>query len=544
MSKIIEYKEEARAKLLIGVNKLADAVSCTLGPAGRNVVIDKKFGSPTITKDGVTVAREIELEDPIENMGAQMVKEVSTKTNDMAGDGTTTATVLAQIIVKEGLKNVTAGANPMALKKGIDKAVEVVVQNIAAKSIKVSSKQDIANVGTISANNDKEIGNLIADAMDKVGKDGVITVEEGRTFETTLDVVEGMQFDRGYINPNMATDFETMKTVYDDAYILIYDKKISAMQPLVPLLEKVVQSGKPLLIISEDLEGEALATIVINVMRKTIKCVAVKAPGFGDKRKAIMEDIAVLTGATVISEELGMKLENVTLTQLGRVGKLTIDKDSTTLVEGKGNPKDIQTKVNSIKKQIADTTAEYDIEKLKERLAKLAGGVAVIHVGATTEIEMKEKKARVEDALSATRAAVQEGIVAGGGLTLLKSQSLVADLIGKLTGDEKTGANIIYRALEEPIRKISNNAGMEGSVIVENSKTKEDNVGFNALTLSWENLIESGIVDPAKVVRSALQNAASVGSMILTTEATITDKKEEKENQQMPGGMGGGYPGM
>jgi chaperonin GroEL len=541
MAKIIEYNEEARRKLLNGVNKLANAVKVTLGPKGRNVVIDKKFGSPTITKDGVTVAKEIELEDHIENMGAQMVKEVSTKTNDVAGDGTTTATILAQAIIVEGLKNVTAGANPMALKHGIDKAVNAAVEFIKKKAVKIENKQDIANVATISANNDKEIGNLIADAMDKVGKDGVITVEEAKSIETTLDVVEGMQFDRGYISPYMVTDAEAMTATLNDPYILIYDKKISSMKDLLPILEKVAQSGKPLLIIAEEVEGEALATIVVNTLRKTISCVAVKAPGFGDRRKAMLEDIAILTGGQVISEDLGMKLENADLRTLGKANKVIVEKENTTIIEGKGSTKDIQGRIAQIKKQIEESTSEYDKEKLQERLAKLAGGVAVIHVGAATEVEMKEKKARVEDALSATRSAVEEGIVAGGGLTLLRAQEAVKAL--SLEGDEKTGAQIVLRALEEPIRMISNNAGLEGSVVVEEARRKEGNIGFNALTMVWEDLIKAGVVDPAKVVRSALQNAASIGSMILTTEVTVTDKPEPKENNPAMGGMGGGGMG-
>lgn len=545
MAKVIEYDEQARRKLLSGVNKLANAVKVTLGPKGRNVVIDKKFGSPTITKDGVTVAKEIELEDAIENMGAQMVKEVSTKTNDNAGDGTTTATILAQAIVNEGLKNVTAGANPMSLKHGIDKAVLAAVAEIKSKAVKIESKKDIAAVATISANNDKTIGDLIADAMDKVGKDGVITVEEAKSIETTLDVVEGMQFDRGYISPYMVTDPETMTATFNDPFILIYDKKIASMKDLLPVLEKVAQAGRPLVIISEEVEGEALATIVVNTLRKTIQCVAVKAPGFGDRRKAMLEDIAILTGGQVVSEELGMKLENADLKTLGRAKKIVVDKENTTIIEGNGQKKEIDGRVNQIKKQIEDTTSDYDREKLQERLAKLAGGVAVIHVGAATEVEMKEKKARVEDALSATRSAVEEGIVAGGGLTLLRCQDAVKAL--KLSGDEQTGANIILRALEEPIRMITSNAGLEGSVIVEQARAKKGSEGFNALTMQWEDLIQSGVVDPAKVVRSALQNAASIGAMLLTTEVTITEKPEPKSSPAgMPGGMGGmgGMDGM
>ncbi|AAN49854.1 MULTISPECIES: chaperonin GroEL [Leptospira] len=542
MAKDIEYNETARRKLLEGVNKLANAVKVTLGPKGRNVVIDKKFGAPTITKDGVTVAKEIELEDPLENMGAQMVKEVSTKTNDVAGDGTTTATILAQSIINEGLKNVTAGANPMSLKRGIDKAVTAAVESIQKRAVKIENKKDIANVASISANNDNTIGNLIADAMDKVGKDGVITVEEAKSIETTLDVVEGMQFDRGYISPYMVTDAESMVATLNDPFILIYDKKISSMKDLIHILEKVAQAGKPLVIISEEVEGEALATIVVNTLRKTISCVAVKAPGFGDRRKSMLEDIAILTGGQVISEDLGMKLENTTLQMLGRANKVTVDKENTTIIEGKGQTKEIQGRIGQIKKQIEDTTSEYDREKLQERLAKLAGGVAVIHVGAATEVEMKEKKARVEDALSATRAAVEEGIVPGGGLTLLKAQEAVGSL--KLDGDEATGAKIIFRALEEPIRMITSNAGLEGSVIVEHAKAKKGNEGFNALTMVWEDMIQAGVVDPAKVVRSALQNAASIGSMILTTEVTITDKPDKDAPNPMAGMGGGGMGGM
>lgn len=472
MAKTIEFDETARRKLLSGVNKLANAVKVTLGPKGRNVVIDKKFGSPTITKDGVTVAKEIELEDAIENMGAQMVKEVSTKTNDIAGDGTTTATILAQAIINEGLKNVTAGANPMALKHGIDKAVLSAVEEIKKHAIKINSKAEYANVATISANNDPEIGNLIAQAFDKVGKEGVITVDEAKSIETTLDIVEGMQFDRGYVSPYMVTDPEAMIATFNDPFILIYDKKIASMKDLLPVLEKIAQAGRPLVIIAEEVEGEALATIVVNTLRKTIQCVAVKAPGFGDRRKAMLEDIAILTGGQVISEDLGMKLENADVKMLGRAKKVVVDKENTTIIEGAGASKDIQGRVNQIKKQIEDTTSDYDREKLQERLAKLAGGVAVIHVGAATEVEMKEKKARVEDALSATRAAVEEGIVPGGGLTLLRAQDAVKAL--KLSGDEQTGANIILRALEEPIRMITSNAGLEGSVIVEQARGKKE----------------------------------------------------------------------
>ena len=541
MAKMLEYDEIARAKLMTGINKLANAVKVTLGPRGRNVVIDKKFGAPTITKDGVTVAKEIELEDAYENMGAQLVKEVSTKTNDVAGDGTTTATILAQAIAREGIKNVTAGANPMDLKRGIDKAVEVVVEYIGKLSKKVENK-DIAAVATISANNDHEIGKLIADAMDKVGKDGVITVEEAKSIETSLDTVEGMQFDRGYVSSYMVTDAENMTATLENAHVLIYDKKISAVKDIAPILNQVAQAGKPLLIIAEDLEGEALATIVYNTIRKAINCVAVKAPGFGDRRKAMLEDIAILTGAQVVSEELGQKLESVTMANLGKIEKVIIEKENTTIIKGGGKDSDIQHRIKQIKKQIEETTSDYDREKLQERLAKLAGGVAVIHVGAATEVEMKEKKARVEDALSATRSAVEEGIVPGGGLTLLKASEVVAKL--KLEGDQETGKNIVMRSLEEPMRQIAANSGLEGSLIVERAKGEKENIGFNAATLQWEDMLKAGIIDPAKVTRSALQNAASIASLVLTTECLIADKPEKKDGGGMPGGMPGGMGGM
>ncbi|MBP7738056.1 MAG: chaperonin GroEL [Spirochaetes bacterium] len=544
MAKILQYSEEARRSVLEGVKKLADAVQVTLGPRGRNVVIDKKFGAPTVTKDGVTVAKEIELEDPFENMGAQMVKEVATKTNDVAGDGTTTATILAAAIYKESLKNVTAGANPMDLKRGIDKAVEAAVAHIASVSREIVDKKEIAQVASISANNDEEIGNLIADAMDKVGRDGVITVEEAKSIETHLEVVEGMQFDRGYLSPYMATNPETMESVVDDAYILIHDKKISTMKDLLPILEKVAQAGRPLLIIAEEVEGEALATIVVNTLRKTISCVAVKAPGFGDRRKAMLEDIAILTGGQVISEELGMKLENATMQMLGRAKKVIVDKENTTIIEGAGSQKDVKGRITQIQKQIEDSTSDYDIEKLQERKAKLAGGVAVINVGAATEIELKEKKARVEDALEATRAAVEEGIVAGGGKTLINSQKAVKAVADKLGGDEKIGANIIAKAIEDPMRMIACNAGLEGSVIVEKAKGEKENISFDANKLEWVDMIKAGIIDPAKVVRSALQNAASVAGMLCTTEVLITDKAEEKAPMMPPGGGMGGMGGM
>jgi len=541
MAKQLEFHEEARRRLQIGVNKLANAVRATLGPRGRNVVIDKKFGAPTVTKDGVTVAKEIELSDPFENMGAQMVKEVATKTNDVAGDGTTTATVLAQAIVNEGLKNVTAGANPMHLKRGIEKAVDAVVKELKKRAKQVgSNKKEIAAVAAISANNDYEIGNLIADAMEKVGNDGVITVEEAKGIDTYMEVVEGMQFDRGYQSPYFVTDPENMICSFEKPYILIHEKKISNMRELLPILEKVVQTGRPLLIISEEVEGEALATLVVNNLRKTIRVCAVKAPGFGERRKAMLEDIAIMTGGQVISEDLGMKLENVDISQLGQAEKVIVDKENTTIINGYGSEADIKGRINQIKKQIEETTSDYDREKLQERLAKLAGGVAVIYVGAATEVEMKEKKARVEDALSATRAAVEEGIVPGGGITLLRCREVIKDL--KLEGDEKTGAMIVYRALEEPLRQIANNAGIEGSVVVARALQEKDNIGFNAETLQWEDLTEAGILDPVKVTRSALQNAASIGAMILTTEVSITDLPE-KEKESMPG-MGSGMGGM
>jgi len=541
MAKQLEFHEDARRRLQIGVNKLANAVRATLGPRGRNVVIDKKFGAPTVTKDGVTVAKEIELPDPFENMGAQMVKEVATKTNDVAGDGTTTATVLAQAIVNEGLKNVTAGANPMHLKRGIEKAVDAVVKELKKRAKQVgSNKKEIAAVAAISANNDYEIGNLIADAMEKVGNDGVITVEEAKGIDTYMEVVEGMQFDRGYQSPYFVTDPENMICSFEKPYILIHEKKISNMRELLPILERVVQTGRPLLIISEEVEGEALATLVVNNLRKTIRVCAVKAPGFGERRKAMLEDIAIMTGGQVISEDLGMKLENVDISQLGQAEKVIVDKENTTIINGYGSEADIKGRINQIKKQIEETTSDYDREKLQERLAKLAGGVAVIYVGAATEVEMKEKKARVEDALSATRAAVEEGIVPGGGITLLRCREVIKDL--KLEGDEKTGAMIVYRALEEPLRQIANNAGIEGSVVVARALQEKDNIGFNAETLQWEDLTEAGILDPVKVTRSALQNAASIGAMILTTEVSITDLPE-KEKESMPG-MGSGMGGM
>ena len=539
-AKMFEFEVNALNKIKDGIDILAKTVKITLGPKGRNVVIDKKFGAPTVTKDGVTVAKEIELEDPFENMGAQMVKEVASKTSDIAGDGTTTATVLAQAIFTQGLKNVVAGANPTALKRGIDKSIVKVVEHLKEMSREVSGKKEIAQVGAISANNDEAIGNLIADAMEKVGKDGVITVEEAKSIETTLDVVEGMQFDRGYVSPYFVTDSETMEAVLEDPYILIYDKKISAMKDLLPVLEKVAQQGKPLLIIAEDIEGEALATLVVNKLRGTLRVCAVKAPGFGDRRKAMLEDIAVLTGGRVISEEAGWKLENATLDDLGQAKRVTVDKDNTTIVEGAGSTEDIKARVNQIKAQIETTTSDYDREKLQERLAKLAGGVAVIKIGAATEVEMKEKKARVEDALHATRAAVEEGIVPGGGVALLRSIKALDDL--KLEGDEKIGMDIVRRALEEPVRMIAENAGFEGSVVVNNIKEHEGAYGFNAQTEKYEDLLKAGVIDPTKVTRSALENAASVSGLLLMTQAMITEKPEpEKPMPPAPGGMGGMY---
>ncbi len=535
MAKLIEYSSEARQALKKGVDQLAEAVKVTLGPKGRNVVIEKKFGAQTITKDGVTVAKEVELEDPFENMGAQMVKEVASKTSDVAGDGTTTATVLAQVIFAEGMRNVTAGANPMDLKRGIEKAVEAVVANLKTLSKTVTDQKEIAQVGTISANNDETIGQLIADAMDKVGKDGVITVEEAKTTETSMEVVEGMQFDRGYLSPYFVTDPENMETLLETPFILIYDKKISAMKDMLPILEKVAQMGKPLLIIAEDIEGEALATLVVNKLKGTLRVAAVKAPGFGDRRKAMLEDIAILTGGRVIAEEAGFKLENTTLDDLGTAKRVRIDKDNTTLVEGAGESKDIQGRINQIKKQIESTTSDYDREKLQERLAKLAGGVAVLNVGAATEVELKEKKARVEDALHATRAAVEEGIVPGGGVALLRSKSVLDKI--KVEGDEKVGVAIIRRAVEEPVRQIVNNAGLEGSIVVAKLEEGKGNFGFNARTEVYCDMFDAGVIDPTKVVRIALQNASSVSSLLLTTEAVIAEKPEkEKAMPAMPHG--------
>jgi len=541
-AKYLEFSTEARARLKRGVDQLADAVKVTLGPKGRNVVIDKKFGSPTVTKDGVTVAKEVELEDEIENMGAQMVKEVATKTSDNAGDGTTTATVLAQAIYREGLKSVTAGANPMALKRGIDTAVEAVVAELKKISVPTSGRKDIKQVATISANGDEEIGEKIADAMDKVGKDGVITVEEAKSLETTLETVDGMQFDRGYLSPYFITDPEKMEATLEDAYILIYDKKISTMKDLLPVLEKVAQSGRPLLIVAEDVEGEALATLVVNKLRGTLKVAAVKAPGFGDRRKEMLRDIAILTGGQVISEELGLKLENTTLNDLGRAKRIIVDKDNTTVVDGKGKDDLIEGRKAEIKAQIDKSTSDYDKEKLQERLAKLAGGVAVLNVGAATETEMKEKKARVEDALHATRAAVEEGIVPGGGVALLWGQRALDKMKGA-DEDEKTGVDILRKALEEPIRWIAQNAGAEGSIVVGRVKeSKDKNFGYNAATDKFEDLVAAGVIDPTKVTRTALQNAASIAGLLLTTECVVVEKKEKEKAPPMPGGgMGGMY---
>jgi len=533
MPKQVMFSDEARAALLRGVNIMASAVKATMGPKGRNVVIDKKYGSPTITKDGVAVAKEIDLKDNFENMGAQMIKEVASKTSDIAGDGTTTATVLAQAIVREGLKNVTAGASPMGLKRGIDKAVDVVVEELKKMSKSTKDKKEIAQVATIASNNDKTIGNLIAEAMEKVGKDGVITVEESKSAETVLDLVEGMQFDRGYLSPYFVTDAERMECVVEDALILIYEKKLSVMKDMLPLLEQVAHAGKPFLIVAEDVEGEALATLVVNKLRGSLHCVAVKAPGFGDRRKAMLEDIAILTGGKAITEDLGIKLENIKLEDLGKAKKVVVDKDNTTIVEGAGKTGAIEGRIKQLRAQIEETTSDYDREKLQERLAKLAGGVAVIKVGAATETAMKEKKARVEDALNATRAAVEEGIVAGGGVALLRASTAIDGL--KVDGDEKVGAHIVKRALEEPIRRIVENAGLEGSVVVEKVKAEKGVTrGFDAESLEFVDMIQAGIIDPTKVERVALQNAASVASLLLTTEALITDLPEDKPAASPP----------
>ena len=540
-AKELHFDVEARTQLRKGVDQLANAVKVTLGPKGRNVVIDKKFGSPTVTKDGVTVAKEVELADPVENLGAQMVKEVATKTSDVAGDGTTTATVLAQAIFREGLKSVTAGVNPMAIKRGIDKAVDLVVAELKKLSQATAGKKEIAQIASVSANNDQEIGDLIAEAMERVGKDGVITVEEAKGLETELETVDGMQFDRGYLSPYFVTDSEKMEAALEEGYVLIHDKKISAMKDLLPILEKVAQTGKPLLIIAEDVEGEALATIVVNKLRGTLKICAVKAPGFGDRRKAMLQDIAVLTGGQVISEEVGFKLENAVLSDLGEAKRITVDKDNTTLVDGSGKEKDIQGRISEIKAAVDKSTSDYDREKLQERLAKLAGGVAVINVGAATETEMKEKKARVEDALHATRAAVEEGIVPGGGVAFLRAQKAVAKLAID-DHDQQIGVNIIRRALEEPIRVIAANAGVEGSIVVESVRNaKGQNDGYNALTDVYEDMVKAGVIDPTKVARTALQNAASVAGLILTTEVVVVEQKVDEPAAPAPGG---GMPGM
>ena len=538
MAKQIVYGEHSRQAILRGVNQLADAVKVTLGPKGRNVVLDRKFGSPTITKDGVTVAKEIDLKDPLENMGAQMVKEVASKTSDTAGDGTTTATVLAQAIYREGAKNVTAGANPMDVKRGIEKAVDAIVGEIKKMAKPVSGKM-VAQVGTISANNDETIGTIIAQAMDKVGKDGVITVEEAKSMETSLDIVEGMQFDRGYLSPYFVTDPERMEIVLEHPVILIHEKKISAMKDLLPVLEQVARLARPLLIIAEDIEGEALATLVVNKLRGTLQAAAVKAPGFGDRRKAMLEDIAILTGGKAITEDLGLKLESIKIEDLGTAKKVTIDKDNTTIIEGAGLPAAIEGRVKQLRVQVEDTTSDYDREKLQERLAKLVGGVAVIKVGAATETEMKEKKARVEDAMHATKAAVDEGIVAGGGVALVRASSVLAGL--KTDGDQRIGVNIIARAIEAPLRWIATNAGQEGSIVVQKVREMAGDEGFNALTDTYENLVKAGVIDPAKVVRSALQNASSIASLLLTTEAIICEAPDEKKDAAMPAGGGGMY---
>ncbi|MCL2804678.1 MAG: chaperonin GroEL [Treponema sp.] len=545
MAKQLLFNEEARRKLLSGVEQISKAVKVTLGPKGRNVLLDKKFGAPTVTKDGVSVAKEIELADPYENMGAQLLKEVATKTNDVAGDGTTTATVLAYSLVKEGLKSVAAGMTPLELKRGIDKAVAIAVEEIKKNSKDIKDKEEISHVASVSANNDTEIGKTIADAMDKVGKDGVITVEESKTLDTSIEFVEGMQFDRGYISAYFVTDRDTMTCVYEDVYILIHDKKVSSMKDMLPLLEKVAQSGKPLLIIAEDCDGEALSTLVVNSLRGTLRTCAVKAPGFGDRRKAMLEDIAILTGGEVISEELGLKLENTDISQLGKAKTVKIDKDNTTIINGAGKQKEIQDRIAQIKAQIEDTTSDYDREKLQERLAKLAGGVAVISVGAATEVELKEKKHRVEDALSATRAAIAEGIVSGGAIAMIHAAIALdkADTAG-LTDDEKVGFKIVKRALEEPIRQIAENAGLDGAVIAERARSEKKGIGFDAAKMEWVDMMKAGIIDPAKVTRSALQNAASIASLLLTTECAITDIPEKKEAPAMPGGGMGGMGGM
>ncbi|GHV83175.1 60 kDa chaperonin [Spirochaetia bacterium] len=545
MAKQLLFNEEGRRKLLSGVEQISKAVKVTLGPRGRNVLLDKKFGAPTVTKDGVSVAKEVELSDPFENMGAQLLKEVATKTNDVAGDGTTTATVLAYSLIKEGLKSVAAGMTPLELKRGIDKAVEITVEELKKNSIAIKDKEEISNVASVSANNDAEIGKTIADAMDKVGKDGVITVEESKTMDTTIEFVEGMQFDRGYISAYFVTDRDAMTCIYQDAYILIHDKKISSMKDMLPLLEKIVQSGKPLLIIAEDIDGEALSTLVLNSLRGTLHAAAVKAPGFGDRRKAMLEDIAILTGGTVITEELGLKLENTDIPQLGRAKTIKIDKDNTTIINGEGKDKDIKDRIAQIRKQIEDTTSDYDKEKLQERLAKLAGGVAVINVGAATEVELKEKKHRVEDALSATRAAIEEGIVPGGGTALVQAVATLekTDVTG-FSKDAQVGFEIVRRALEEPIRQIAENAGFDGGIIADKAKHSPKGTGYDAAKNIWVDMVKAGIIDPAKVTRSALQHAASIASLLLTTECAITDLPEKKDPMPMPGGGMDGMGGM
>ena len=545
MAKQLLFNEEARKKLLSGVEQISQAVKVTLGPKGRNVLLDKKFGAPTVTKDGVSVAREVELEDPYENMGAQLLKEVATKTNDVAGDGTTTATVLAYSMVREGLKAVAAGMTPIELKKGMDKAVKLAVDEIKKNSKEIKGTDEVSHVASVSANNDEEIGSILASAIERVGKDGVITVEESKTMETTTDFVEGMQFDRGYISPYFVTDRDRMETVFDNPLILIHDKKISSMKDMLPLLEKVAQAGKPLVIICEDMDGEALATLIVNNLRGVLKTCAVKAPGFGDRRKAMLEDIAILTGGQVITEDLGLKLETTELAQLGQAKSVKIDKDNTTIVDGAGNAKEIKERVGQIKHQIDEATSEYDKEKLKERLAKISGGVAVINIGAVTEVEMKEKKHRVEDALSATRAALEEGIVAGGGLALIQAAECLekAD-ISELSDDAKVGFKIVKRALEEPIRQIAENAGLDGAVIADRAKHEKKGVGFDAAKMEWKDMVAAGIIDPAKVTRSALQNAASVASLLLTTECAITDLPEKNPPMMPPAGGMGGMDGM
>lgn len=545
MAKQLLFNEEARKKLLSGVEQISQAVKVTLGPKGRNVLLDKKFGAPTVTKDGVSVAREVELEDPYENMGAQLLKEVATKTNDVAGDGTTTATVLAYSMVREGLKAVAAGMTPIELKKGMDKAVKLAVDEIKKNSKEIKGTDEVSHVASVSANNDEEIGSILASAIERVGKDGVITVEESKTMETTTDFVEGMQFDRGYISPYFVTDRDRMETVFDNPLVLIHDKKISSMKDMLPLLEKVAQAGKPLVIICEDMDGEALATLIVNNLRGVLKTCAVKAPGFGDRRKAMLEDIAILTGGQVITEDLGLKLETTELSQLGQAKSVKIDKDNTTIVDGAGNAKEIKERVGQIKHQIDEATSEYDKEKLKERLAKISGGVAVINIGAVTEVEMKEKKHRVEDALSATRAALEEGIVAGGGLALIQAAECLekADT-ADLSDDAKVGFKIVKRALEEPIRQIAENAGLDGAVIADRAKHEKKGVGFDAAKMEWKDMVAAGIIDPAKVTRSALQNAASVASLLLTTECAITDLPEKNPPMMPPAGGMGGMDGM